>query len=183
MKLAPEPELFRAGLTEWAWRGALCAAPSFCWAVMSNFHQPAQIAEMVLGAATYVVGFAWLTALPSYLERVQSSHFGSALRLAANLRAALAPLMFFGPDMFLGALAMGAVSRGARLFGVRGDLPQAGVGWTYLTTVVQGALVSATMLLLALAIWGGREAYLVLRRGNRIAIAARSRDGGANGSV
>ena len=183
MKLVPEPEFFRAGLKSWAWRGALCAAPSFGWAVMSNFRQPAQIAEMVLGVVTYVVGFAWLTALPSYLERVQSSPFGWALRVAANLRAALAPLMFFGPDMFLGALAMGAVSGAARFFGARGDLPQAGVGWTYLTTVVQGALVSATMLLLALAIWGGREAYSVLRRGNRIAIAAQPRDGGSNGSV
>lgn len=78
---------------------------------------------------------------------------------------------------------MGGVSRRSRWFGAPGDLPPAGVGWTDLTTVVPGARVSVAMLRLALAIWGGREAYLGLWRGNRIAIGAQPRDGGANGSV
>lgn len=148
---------FQAGLSAWARRGAFCAAPSFGWAVMANFHRPMQIFEMIMGVATYVVGFAWLTALPCYVERMQSSEFGWALRFAANLRAAATSLILLGPDMFLGALAMGGVSLSwvARNFGVGRDLPQAGVGWTYVTTVLQGALVSATMLVLALALWGG----------------------------
>lgn len=162
MKLDPEPLAFQAGLKAWAWRGGLCAAPSLVWAVMSNFQRPMQIAEMVMGVSTYVVGFAWVTALPVYRVRVEPGGFGWALRVAANLRAALAPVMFFGPDMFLGALAMAGVAWMGRTLGVVRDLPLAGAGWTYFTTLVQGALVSVSMVLLALVIWGVRAG---LRKG------------------
>lgn len=182
MTVEPEPGAFaRAGRRG---RGALrWARPDFFWTGGANFYEPVQIAEMVLRVPTSVVGLAWLTARPSYLERVPASPFGWAPRIAANLRTVLAPLMLFGLDMVLGTWAMGGVSRVARLSGARGDLPQAGLGETAQTTAVSGALVSATMLLSNLAIWGGREAFLVLRRGNRIAIGAQPRDGEANGSV
>ena len=122
-------------------------------------------------------------ARPSDLERVQSSPFGWALRRAANPGAALAPLLFFGPDMVLGVGAMGGVSRLARLFGARGDWPPAGVGWTYPATDVQGVLRWAARWRWALAIWDGRRADGVRWRGNRIAIGAQPRDGGLHGSV
>lgn len=126
MTRAPEPGRFRSGLTAWAWRGALGAAPSFYGAVVANFQQPTQIAEMGRGVATHGVGLAWLTARPRYLERGQSSPCGWALRLAANLRAALAPLMFFGPDLVHGGIGdgwrfpEGAVVRCARGFAAGG---------------------------------------------------------------
>ena len=156
MKLWPEREVFLASLRGWAWRGALCALPSFIWAIMVQFSRPVQVVEMVAGVVTYVGVFAWITALPGYVERVRDGYFGWALRIAANMRAALAPLLFFGPDMFLGALSITAIKAIGGPASLEGAGAGVAVGWTYATTVVQGALVSATMLLLALLFWGGR---------------------------
>ena len=155
----PEWEHFRPSLVRWAWRGALCALPSFWWASMVFVKHPSQVLAMLLGVATYVVAYAWITALPGYREGVEPGDFGWALRVAANTRAALAPVMFFGPDMRLGMMATNAVqwtsmktSAPAWAFGSTFVL-------TYATTLIQGALVSATMLLLALALWPARWAW------------------------
>lgn len=106
---------------------------------------------------TCVIGFAWVTALPEDRKHVYGSQFGWSLRAAANTRATLAPLMFFGPDMFSGMASIYIVKGSAGLLGMR--MAERAPGWTYLTTLVQGALVSARMFLLALLIWGGLELF------------------------
>jgi hypothetical protein len=165
MTLRPDSKTFRRQLGVWSLRGVFCAAPSFCWALHLGVTGRAAILAMTAGVVTYVIAFAWCTALPAYRERVEPGHFGWSLRVAANVRAALSILLLGMPDMWLGMCSVavvrwdeGAIDRpGLALFGA-----------TYLTTLVQGALVSATMLLVALiiwlarALWRRREAQLTL---------------------
>ena len=116
--LCPDPLVFRQTLGAWAIRGACCATPSFVVAVALGFKQPAQLAAMAAGVATYVLALAWATTLPSYCERVESGDFGTALRRGANIRAAIAPLMFFGPDALLGLASLMTMEKAARAFGM-----------------------------------------------------------------
>ena len=109
MRRWPDRTEFRRQLTAWAVRGVLCGAPSFCWATMICGRGREEMAAMAAGVATYVVGFAWVTSLPGYVSRTGGTAFGSALRWAADLRAGLAPLFFYGPDLVLGLLSVGAV--------------------------------------------------------------------------
>lgn len=148
MIASPDPEIFHARLVAWSIRGVLCAAPSFGWALFTEFQQPVQFGAMLAGIVTYVIAFAWATSLPAYCERVETSEFGWSFRVAANARAALAPLMFFGPDTFLGALSIWLIRQ---LAGPFADAKS--FGFTYAITVTQGALVSMTMFGLALTIW------------------------------
>jgi hypothetical protein len=158
MQLVPEWEHLRPSLVRWAWRGALCALPSFFWASLVAIRMPAQVLAMLLGVASYVVAYAWLTAQPAYREGVEPGDFGWALRVAANTRAALAPVMVFGPDMWLGMISTHVVQWSV----AKSDAPAWAMrslfAGTYVTTLVQGALVSATMLLLALLLWPARRA-------------------------
>ena len=144
----PDPRVFHTRLLAWSIRGVFCAAPSFVWAVLIEFRQPAQLGAMLAGVATYVVAFAWATALPVYGERVETSDLGWSFRWAANARAGLAPLMFFGPDTWLGALSIWLMQDLAGPF-----VDKESFGFTYAVTMTQGALVSLTMFGLALVIW------------------------------
>ena len=172
MRWRPNRTEFRRQLAAWAVRGVFCGAPSFCWAIAICGRGGEDLAAMAAGVATYVVGFAWVTSLPAYVSRVGRTEFGSALRWAANLRAGLAPLFFHGPDLVLGLLSVGAVKwlvlspAEARSTGegVRG------FALTYATTVVQGALVSATMGLLVLAVLAVRGVWRGWRRQRRAGV-------------
>ncbi len=166
----PDPLIFQQKLGAWAIRGVCCAAPSFVWATMGEFKQPAHILAMVAGVATYVLAFAWATELPVYCTRVEPGDFGTALRLGANIRAAIAPLMFFGPDTVLGVGSLMVVEKTVRAFGVAQLSVQAGSFWlTYATTLTQGALVSVTMLVVVLLVWGVRALWKCHRGGNGFA--------------
>ena len=155
MKWIPESGVFWPSLGAWAIRGVFCALPSFVWAVDAGYVRSVQMAEMATGVATYVLVFAWMTALPVYRECAHAGDLGWSLRVAANTRAALAPVMFFGPDLWLGRVSTKVIKLIVR-HTTGSAMSGGGVGWTYATTLVQGALVSATMLLLALVIWGVR---------------------------
>ncbi len=161
MKWIPESGVFWPSLGAWAIRGVFCALPSFVWAVEAGYVRPTQTVEIAAGVATYVIVFAWVAALPMYRERVHSGNLGWSLRVAANTRAALAPLMFCGPDLWLGLFSTEAIKWIVRI-ATGSAMSGGGVGWTYATTLVQGALVSATMLLLAFLIWGVR---VLLKKG------------------
>jgi len=162
VSLVPDGVVWRASLVSWTIRGVFCALPSFVWAVLSGYSQPFQWVEMAAGVATYVIGFAWVTALPAYRERMHESNLGWSLRVSANTRAALAPLMFYGPDMGLGMISIHVVKVSAATIAGVGASEKA-PGWTYATTVVRGAPVAVTMVLLALVIWGGRVLVRTVR--------------------
>ena len=154
----PEWEHFRPSLVRWAWRGALCALPSFLWA-LDIAQRPALVWAMVLGVALYVGAFAWVTSLPVFRVGIDPGHFGWALRWASNVRAAIAPLMIIWPDVWLGLISLSSV----RWIAVKVGAPEWANGDSFsrifLTTLVQGALVSATIVLLALVLWPARRAW------------------------
>jgi len=149
----PDPDIFQEQLLAWSVRGVFCAAPSFVWAVFLEFRQPIQLAAMLAGIATYVVAYAWATALPVYRERVETSDLGRSFRWAANARAALAPLMFFGPDAWLGVLSIWLIESLAGPLGFKASVDAKSFGCTYAITLTQGALVSLAMFMLTLVIW------------------------------
>lgn len=159
MNLRLEPERFQRRLAAWGIRAVLCAAPSFLWANLAGFNQPVQWVAMGARVATYAVAFAWVTSLPVYFERVEFDDFGWALRVAANTRAAMAPLMFFGPDGWLGFISLQVVRWGARM-GQFDDIAKTNsFAWTYATTMTQGVLVTATMIVLAVLVWIPRRLF------------------------
>lgn len=152
-------ELWRE-MKVWAIRGGLCAAPSFFWAVVTGFVTPLSLLGIVLGVATCVVAYALITGSRLYRERVSSSAFGWALDAGTNTRAALAPLMVWGPDLALGLAAMTVVSRITGLMRTPFLEMRAAFPAAYLTTLVQGLLVSATVFALVLPLWGARALWL-----------------------
>jgi hypothetical protein len=171
MNLRPDSAIFKWRLTTWTWRGVFCAAPSFLCATLSaGLRHPSDFAAMFAGIATYVVAFAWVTSLSAYQERIDSTDFGWAMRFAANARACLAPGFLFGPDVWLGMVSIMIVRTGFGAIGVWSvgsaspPLPSGNFVIVYATTLVQGALVSITMLILALPIWGARRVWSVRKR-------------------
>ena len=164
IQLVPEWAHFRPSLVRWAWRGALCALPSFCWALFTAGKLPAQVLAMLLGVGTYVAAYAWLTAQPAYRESVEPAEFGWALKVAANTRAALAPVMLLGPDLWLGICSTHAVQWVAAATGLLAWPIGSPFVVTYVTTLVQGALVSATMMLLVPPLWLARRAGRARRK-------------------
>ncbi len=178
MNLIPERAVFRRQIFVWALRGVFCAAPSFAWALLMGVTHGSQFVAMATGVATYVLFFAWVTSLPSYLSTVETGALGWSLRFAANLRAALAPLAYYGPDLVLGMLAM----RWVQFFSGATHNSQAMQNknfiFIYFVTVVQGALVSLTLLLLAFFVWFLRRWWLRRRNRNGIAVLKRDADFG-----
>lgn len=160
MSWEPERGVLRQQLGVWTFRGACCAAPSFLWALLAGFAKPVALLGIAAGVATWIAAYSLITAQPVYRARVEGGALGWALSMGANTRAALAPLMAFGPDMFLGGVALDAVSRIAGLRAIPYRKMDEVFFATYLTTLVQGALVSATMFLLVLPLWGARALWL-----------------------
>lgn len=160
MNWLPERDVLRQQLKLWAFRGGCCAAPSFLWALLVGFAKPAALLGIAAGVATWIAAYSLITALPVYRARVEGGAWGWALSVGANTRAALAPLMTFGPDMFLGTVALNMVSRITGLRAIPYLKMEEVFSTTYLTTLVQGALISATMFLLVLPLWGARALWL-----------------------
>lgn len=160
MNWRPEPVVFRRQVFVWSMRAIFCAAPSFYWAVVTRVPSSIGLLAMPAGVVTFVFGYAGVAAMPLYQNRVAGSAFGWALGVGANTRAALAPLMFFGPDTLLGFVAVEKVARITRQTGIADMRLQADFLTVYLTTLVQGALVSVTMFMLVLPLWGARAMWL-----------------------
>lgn len=157
MNWLPERAAFRRQLWRWTVRGGLCAAPSLHWALLAGFVRPGAIAAMVAGVATYVLVYAWVTAAPAYETEFARGNKGWALCVAANTRAVLAPVALVFPDIGLGLLALGFF--GLDVVGRPEVARGASIGVVYLTTLLQGAFVSTTMLLLSLPLWVARELW------------------------
>ncbi len=165
MRLVPEREHFRVSLAGWAIRGALCALPSFLWAVVAGLARPRQLSAMLLGLATWVVGCAWIAAQPEVRTRAMPGTFGWAMGNAAWIRALLAPVMFAGPDLFLGLKAMQFAEWIFRWFGGLASGRESEFVTVLAVTLVQGALVAASIVGLVFVWYLGR---IALRSGNAV---------------
>lgn len=170
MNLKFDDARFGRELPLWALRGLLCAAPSAFWAVLTEFQHPVEIAAMVLVTALYIVGFAWFSAWDVMAATPGRRQFVRALKMSvwikmammAGLGCAAALLSGIGrdfgawlsgmmPDLCcgIGSLSLVGWLAGARELGV-GRLDS--FGWTALTTLVQGGLISALIVGMAAAV-------------------------------
>lgn len=140
---------FAEELGSWTVRGVLCALPSFGLAVLAGFNRPQAVAAMLLGVASSVGVLAWITSRRIYHARVGRHALGWALRSAANVRAGLALVALFWPDLWLGFVAYGFTRIVACAAGYGDIEPQNTFVATYVLTVVQGALIFLTIVLLA----------------------------------
>jgi len=162
---------FRTQVKFWGIRGVACAAPSFRIALTTGYSDPREVAGMIVATATLIFAMAWLTAWPRYAGSVGASHFGRSFRMAANLRAILAVLGFAmlgsgslphglapyftlltGLDFWTGLLAVGGTGIVAEAFHQVANDAVNSFGWTYLTTLLDGALVTVTLGVLAVGL-------------------------------
>lgn len=170
MNAAVDQAPWTSELTGWVLRGLLCAAPSAFCAVLFGFQHPTEISAMVLVTVLYIAGFAWFSAWDVMAATPGRRRFLRALKMSAwikpasvvGLGAVAALLSGFGlnaepwfagigPDAALGAVALSAVGwlSGVRDLGV-GSLDS--FAWTALTTLLQGALLTGLLLLMAAAV-------------------------------
>lgn len=179
----PEPEAFQRQLRAWSVRGVFCATPSFVMAVLIGLYHPLQVVAMLAAVATYILGFAWGTALPAYPVHSEKEDRYWALNIAANARAAFFPVMFFGPDLFLGSIAVTTVAMFSEMNRFHLLCAETSFGQTYLIALTQGALVSLSILLLMIVFWCARRLGALPFVGNGIAVVAEPRDGGGDGPL
>ena len=171
--------VFYGRLKFWAICGTLCAGPSFLFAASSGYDRRA----MLVGTVCYILGFAVLTSQPRYQRGMAGSKLGRRLRLAAMIRSGLAAVGLLG--FGLGALGGSRYLSGAfAIFTLldcfpgilavalteivsgqaQGRTTPAGFGWTLFTTLLQGALVSVQLLVIALL----SLLFPSRKRGNRL---------------
>lgn len=173
MNLKFDDARFGRELPLWALRGVLCAVPSAFWAVLADFKHPAEIAAMIAGTGLCIAGFAWFSAGEVMTTTPGREQFVRALKMSAWLKAAsllgvgltwIAVAVWHAPagaglalgvvpDMWAG---LGSLSLVGWLAGVKelGLSQLDSFGWTLLATLVQGALISAELALLALGVIG-----------------------------
>jgi len=162
----------------WGLRAALCAAPSFFWAYLRGYRQGVEIGGMVAAIATAAMAFGWATARPFFINRVKPTGLGRALAFAVNLRTAVAAigalhaccfLLFWAERMpkwvqvvpsWVAIVDAACGDRVMRLVAAFGRAMHCSTGpeadsffWTYVTTLLQGGVISLTMLVLALLAW------------------------------
>lgn len=173
MKAIWESEAFRSELPGWTLRGVLCAASSAGWACLMGFQAPAELAGMLAGVAFWVVMFAMACARMSPSLVGQQSEACTALKWAAWIKIAftaagwlvyaaassarlhdLSQIAMLGTvDLLLGMAALWTASAVSGM-GDPGQVAAAdSFGWTMFTTVVEGALITALILGIALGVW------------------------------
>lgn len=162
---------FRAELPGWALRGVLCASTSAFWAVLMGFQAPAEIAGMVLGVAGWVAvfaaGCAWLQRSP----RWQTTSVVAAIKWAAWIKIGLTAgcwLVYLGAsaigfkdmamlgliDTLLGLFALMLVSFLAGMTDPETVATLDSLGWTALTTMTEGWLMTLVIAGIAALVWG-----------------------------
>jgi hypothetical protein len=173
LKTLLESDEFRAELPGWLLRGVLCAANSAVWAVLSGFQAPEEIAGMLAGVVFWVAVFAAVCAWMPQAARLNQLRIVAALKWAAWIKIGLTAfgwLVFAGAkvsgidglagvvllgtvDLLLGIGALTLVAFAGRLSGPEQVAFADSFGWTALTTVTEGALMSLVIAALALGVW------------------------------
>lgn len=167
----------------WLGRGMLYASPSVFWAGMVGFTQPAEIAAIVLCGVMFVALVSLYCSWRSSGTAGDESEFVRALKIAMwvkivpqavalallvlsselRFRALECSILAFFPDMLDGFVSLSIVSR---LAGLR-DLQLAQLdsfGWTALTSVLQGLLLTVLLVILAWCVIAGKKAWCGMGR-------------------
>ncbi|MCP5537469.1 MAG: hypothetical protein H7A51_14700 [Akkermansiaceae bacterium] len=160
-------------LRYWSIHCGLTALPSFCIA-LTYFNTLASIAAMLAGVATFVMAYTAVTASPLY-GKIHGGLVGRSVRLGTRIRMIIslvglpllipligldidtaepAPTMVFTADFWFGYAALLITAIGGQFVGldfnsvVRDSAPP-GFLFTYLTTIVEGLLISVSLVLIA----------------------------------
>ena len=183
MKTLFESEAFCAELPGWTLRGVLCAASSAGWAWLMGFQAPAELAGMLAGVAFWVVMFATACARMSPSFAGQQTEACTALKWAAWIKIALTAAgwlvyaaassarlhdlsqiaMLGTVDLLLGMAALWTASVVSGMSDPGQVAAANSFGWTMFTTVVEGALITALILGIALSVWILRRMFLGIR--------------------
>lgn len=179
MNLDVDPDRFRSELGGWALRVILCALPSAGLAAL-EFHDPFELAAMATGVAVYVFGAAWFCSWVVMQATPAREQFVRSLKMAASFKAALLLLAACGwglsaglkvngadglmlgllPDAFAGFGSLRLVSL---LSGDVGFGHLHGFAWIFGATMVQGALISAGLALVAAILYVTRAYEWLMR--------------------
>jgi hypothetical protein len=163
---------FRAELPGWMLRGVLCAANSAFGAFLLGFQSPAEVVGMVVGVGCWIGCFAAVCASSPVLDWLRQPRLGAALKRAAWIKIGLTVagsgimatpgfvrleflqwLAIFGIlDMWLGIAALWLVARIGDFADIEDIARLDSVGWTALTTLIEGALMAALIGSIALAV-------------------------------
>jgi hypothetical protein len=182
LKTLLESDEFRAELPGWALRGVLCAFSSAGWAVLMGFQDPAEIAGMGAGVAFWVAVFAAGCAARPGIARWNHPQAVTALKWATWLKIgfttcgwllfglggmlnleALSQMGMLGMiDTLLGLASLALVAFIARLKGPETVAAADSFGLTALTTVIEGFLMAGLIAGLALCLWVGWRACVML---------------------
>lgn len=168
-----QPHSFKGQLRYWSIHCGLTALPSFCIA-LTYFNTVPNIIAMLAGIATFVIGYTAITATPFY-GNLHDGIVGRAVRLGTRIRMIIsliglpllipligidmdsggpAPTMFFTVDFWFGYAALLITALGGQYIGldftenIREDATPDFI-FTYLTTIVEGLLISVTLVLIA----------------------------------
>jgi hypothetical protein len=153
----------------------LTALPSFCIA-LTYFNSPLNIAAMLCGIATFVLAYTAITSTPVY-GKLHSGLIGRSVRLGTRIRMIISliglpfliPLIgynfdsaseppttaFFTVDFWFGyasliLTALGGEALGMKFGSLQGtDNMGSDFAFTYLTTIVEGLLISVSLVLIA----------------------------------
>lgn len=177
-------DAFRAELPGWALRGILCAATSAFWAVLMGFQAPTEIVGMIAGVAGWVAVFATVCAWLQHSVRWSRTRASAALKWAAGIKIGLVAsgwlaygvggllqwddmmgMALFGMvDPLLGLASLALVSFFGGMNGPETVAAADSLGWTLLTTVIEGLLMALVIACSAVLVWGFWQARDALQK-------------------
>ena len=176
MKTLLESTEFQGELPGWILRGVLCAANSACWAAVTGFTHPMEIAGMALGVAFWVALFTGYCAWSLRTAPVARGRLVAALKTATWIKIILVvlglPALFgsrflpewlmlsffgFSVDMLLGFVSLQAVAWLAGLADFTRIAQLDSWSWTALATVFEGTLMTILLGLLAFVVLAWRR--------------------------
>jgi len=161
-------EHFTSELRYWSKHAAFCSSPSFILAIAyGDFNSVSGVTGMLLGIATMIVAFAVISSTSLFTSQNPQGIFRRSVRMGASIRSVISAIGLIGavyqplvllalPDIWSGLLAIFAIKF---IFqGITG--PDFWVGTpdglipTYATTILEGLIISVTLLFIALIVSG-----------------------------
>ena len=151
----------------WALHCGLTSLPSFCIA-LTRFNDPSEIIGMCCGVFTFIFGYAFLTSAGFY-GKIHSGLIGKSVKAGARIRMWISlcslPILIstigkseppqevmFVPDMWFGLAAIMLYSLASQLVSIDptyGNASELGFASAYFITVIEGVLISVSLVLIA----------------------------------
>lgn len=160
-------------LRYWSIHCGLTALPSFCIA-LTHFNSLLNILAMLAGIATFILGYTAITSTPIY-GKLHEGLIGRSVRLGTRIRMIISLIglpflipiigmtmgddpppesIFFTADFWFGYAALLIIMLGGNILGIPAsnfdlDSPGGDFMFTYLITIVEGLLISVSLVMIA----------------------------------